>query len=536
MDFVIATEAVRKQPIAPFVLGVMAVMITFAFRYWAGELLSGYPFLSFLPAVMLAAFLGGFWPGFLCALLSGLLVQTFFVGSFSPIPDTRAQWWGLVLFILNAGVIVWLLDLIIRSFRNQLVLKNQLQAANDELERRVAERTSQLREEMDQRTAAEGHLRHLQKIETIGQLTGGIAHDFNNMLAIVIGNLDLARRRLQGAEDPRLVQSITNAMDGARKASELTARLLAFARRQPLEPQPLELNKIVGGMSEMLRRTLGEQIEIETVIAGGLWRAHVDPSQLENAIVNLAVNARDAMPAGGKLTIEASNAELDERYAREHYEVKAGQYVLLSVTDTGTGMSPETIEKAFDPFYTTKEPGKGTGLGLSQVFGFVKQSGGHVKIYSEISRGTTIKIYLPRLLGFTDQERRINQVPTPQGRPADIVLVVEDDPDVRRVAVESLKELNYTVISADSPEAALAIINENKDITLLMTDIVMPGMNGRQLAELAVKKLPSLRVLYITGYTRNAVVHNGVLDPGVHLLGKPFTLETLAHKLRDVLG
>ncbi len=368
MDFVLSTERVRKRPVAPYLLGVVAVLITFAFRFWAGELLSGYPFLSFLPAVMLAAFLGGFWPGILCAVLSGLLVQTFFVGgSHLPLPENRAQWWGLALFLINAGFIVWLLDVIIRSFRNQLVLKDQLQTLNEELELRVAERTSELRSEIDQRATAEAHLRHLQKIETIGQLTGGIAHDFNNMLAIVIGNLDLARRRLQGSEDPRLPQSITNAMDGARKASELTARLLAFARRQPLEPQPLELNKIVAGMSEMLRRTLGEQVEIETVVAGGLWRAHADPSQFENAIVNLAVNARDAMPAGGKLTIETGNAELDERYAREHYEVTAGQYVLLSVTDTGTGMSPETIEKAFDPFYTTKEPGKGTGLGLSQM-------------------------------------------------------------------------------------------------------------------------------------------------------------------------
>jgi signal transduction histidine kinase/CheY-like chemotaxis protein len=394
----------------------------------------------------------------------------------------------------------------------------------------------ELREESKDRQAAQTQVRQLQKMEAVGQLTGGIAHDFNNMLAIVIGSLDLARRRLTGAEDRRLSECIDHATQGAQRAATLTARLLAFARQQPLDPKVIDANKLVGGMSEMLRRTLGASISIETVLAGGLWKICADPAQVENAIVNLAVNARDAMPDGGKLTIETANADLDERYARTHDEVTAGQYVMLSLTDTGCGMPSDVIERAFDPFYTTKAIGRGTGLGLSQIFGFVKQSRGHVKIYSEVGRGTTVKLYLPRYRGEDAQVTtdRADQ-PVTGGRPDEIVLVVEDEAQVRHMSVDALRELGYTVLQAANGEEALRQLGGVSEIDLLFTDIVMPGMTGRQLADRALRERPDLKILYTTGYTRNAIVHNGIVDEGVSFLTKPFTLDALARKIREVL-
>jgi signal transduction histidine kinase/ActR/RegA family two-component response regulator len=412
-----------------------------------------------------------------------------------------------------------------------------LRIANAQLEQRVAERTAALQAEVAERAAAEAQIRQMQKMESIGQLTGGIAHDFNNMLAVVIGSLDMARRRLTGAESAQLTRYLDNATDGARRASVLTARLLAFSRQQPLEPQALDANTLVGGMSELLRRTLGEAVRVETVLGGGLWRAFADPAQLESATVNLCVNARDAMPGGGKLTIETANAELDDRYARAHAEVEAGQYVLICVTDTGTGMAPEVAERAFDPFYTTKGVGKGTGLGLSQVFGFVKQSGGHVKIYSEIGQGTTVRVYLPRHLGeAAAAENPTIAAPLRAGSPETIVLVVEDEDQVRHMTVDALRELGYTVVQASDGNQALEQLRVQPRIDLMFTDIVMPDMTGRVLADRAQVERPDLKVLYTTGYTRNAVVHNGVLDPGVAFLPKPFTLDALALKVSEVLS
>jgi CheY-like chemotaxis protein/nitrogen-specific signal transduction histidine kinase len=389
---------------------------------------------------------------------------------------------------------------------------------------------------MAEHASAQAQVRQLQKMETIGQLTGGVAHDFNNMLAIIVGSLDLAQRRLNGKEDPRLLNSIQSARDGAQRAAVLTARLLAFSRQQPLAPEIIDANKLVGGMSELLRRMLGEQIRIEAVLAGGLWPTFADLSQLENAILNLSVNARDAMPDGGHLTIETANTELDDRYARMHQEVEAGQYVMISITDTGIGMSPEVLERAFDPFYTTKGPGKGTGLGLSQVYGYVKQSRGHIKIYSEIDRGTTVKIYLPRHVGSGDARFSApSMTPIPQGSVDDTILVVEDDQSVREMTAESLRELGYSVLQAAGGPEALDVL-QNERVDLIFTDIVMPQMNGRQLADAVMERWPEIRVLYTTGYTRNAIVHNGVLDHGVSLLAKPFSLEQLAHKVREVLN
>lgn len=408
-----------------------------------------------------------------------------------------------------------------------------IEQARDEA--RLAAATAQA--EILAREQAETQLRQMHKMESIGQLTGGIAHDFNNMLAIIIGSLDLAERRIQ--RDPeKALQSIETAREGAQRAATLTARLLAFSRQQPLAPVSIDANRLVSGMSELLHRTLGEHIAVETVLAGGLWNTFADPSQLENAILNLAVNARDAMFEGGRLTIETANSHLDEAYAASRQEVAPGQYVVICVTDTGTGMTKEIAERAFEPFFTTKGIGKGTGLGLSQVFGFVKQSGGHIAIYSEVDEGTTVKLYLPRHIGPAAEKapNTSSGETLPQGRSDEVILVVEDEQRVRHFTVDALRELGYTTISAANGLDGLEIIRQQPQISLLLTDIVMPHMNGRKLAEAASEIMPDMLVLYTTGYTRNAVVHNGVLDPGVELLPKPFTIAQLAHKVRLVMG
>ena len=432
---------------------------------------------------------------------------------------------GLIvgLLVVLATGLIW-----IRSSRRQI---KDMRMARDEA-RAVS---AALREENAAREEAEGQVRQMQKMDSIGQLTGGIAHDFNNMLAIVIGNLDLAARRLASDAD-KARRCIANAREGAERAATLTARLLAFSRQQPLAPDPIDANKLVTSMSELLRRALGEQISIETVLAGGLWRSHADTGQLENAIVNLAVNARDAMPDGGKLTIETANAHLDDAYAATRSEVAPGQYVLICVSDTGAGMAPDVIERAFDPFFTTKPVGKGTGLGLSQVFGFVKQSGGHIAIYSEIGEGTTVKLYLPRYFGSVEDAKPVQgSEDMPLGRVGEIILVVEDEQRVRHFSVDALRELGYTALSAASGIDALRILDEHPSIALLFTDVVMPEMDGRRLADAAREKRPDLRVLYTTGYTRNAVVHNGRLDAGVNLLAKPYSIAQLARKIRAAL-
>ncbi|KEZ17509.1 Histidine kinase,histidine kinase,Response regulator receiver domain protein precursor [Sphingobium yanoikuyae] len=403
--------------------------------------------------------------------------------------------------------------------------------------RALADANDRLVGEAEQRTAMEAQVRQLQKMESIGQLTGGIAHDFNNMLAVVIGSLDMARRRLPANIDRRISNGLDNATEGAQRAAQLTARLLAFSRQQPLAPQSTDVNKLVGGMSDMLRRTIGERVRVESVLAGGLWRASIDPGQLEAAILNLCVNGRDAMPDGGRLTVETGNAYLDDAYAAAHAEVIPGQYVLVSVTDSGTGMTPDVVERAFDPFFTTKGVGKGTGLGLSQVFGFVRQSHGHVKIYSEPGQGSTIKIYLPRHYGVpvADPVAPAIALDLPRAQGDEIILVVEDEDRVRHMSVDSLRELGYTIVQAADGEQALAMLAIEPRVDLLFTDIVMPGINGRILADRARADRPELRVLYTTGYTRNAIVHNGMLDPGVAFLAKPFTMDQLAGKVRQVL-
>jgi signal transduction histidine kinase len=414
-----------------------------------------------------------------------------------------------------------------------------LTKANEELAKRAADLAKTnllLEQQIHEREQAEEALRQAQKMEAIGQLTGGIAHDFNNLLQVILGNLDLMRRHIP-PEPKNFERMFDGVQRAAERASALTAQMLAFARRQPLAPRPADVNKLVGGMSNLLHRTLGESIAIETILAAGLWRVSADTNQLENALLNLALNARDAMPQGGRLTIETQNASLDEEYSTLNERVEPGHYVLIAVTDTGTGMPKEVMAKAFEPFFTTKEVGHGTGLGLSQVYGFVKQSGGHVKIDSKPGEGTTLKIYLPRLV---DTGAELDTTVTLKGMPRasqqELVLLVEDDDDVRTNSVQMLRELGYQVVAVADGHAALRILDAKPSIRLLFTDVGLPGgLNGRELADDVRRRRPELPILFTTGYARSAILHHGRLDPGIDLVAKPFTQAMLATKLRQML-
>lgn len=375
-----------------------------------------------------------------------------------------------------------------------------------------------------------------QKMEAVGQLSGGIAHDFNNLLMIVLGNLETAQRHAREADNPNLQRAINNAMRGATRAASLTQRLLAFSRRQALDPKPLDINRFLVGAAEFLNRSLGETIEVETAGAAGLWTVEVDSNQLELTLLNLAVNSRDAMLGGGKLTIEAANAVLDPEYCRSNPEVTPGQYVLLSVSDNGAGMTKDVLGRAFEPFFTTKELGHGTGLGLSQVYGFVKQSDGHVKIYSEPGQGTTVKIYLPRYFGVDKADLDVNEEPLGQGGDGECILIVEDDDDLRMYLADVVRSLGYRVAIASNGQQALDLLRDpSARVHLMLTDVVMPGMNGRELARSAANLRPDLKIIYMTGYSRNAVTHHGRLDPHLDVLQKPITQSELATRLRDAL-
>jgi PAS domain S-box-containing protein len=388
--------------------------------------------------------------------------------------------------------------------------------------------------DMTEQQATELQLRQAQKMEAIGQLTGGIAHDFNNLLTVVLGNAELLAESLKHDPDSKeLAGMIARA---AERGSELTRSLLAFARKQALEPKATDVNRLVSGMKGLLRRTLGEQVEIEFKSPGGIWPTMVDPAQLEAAVLNLAVNARDAMANGGRLTIETANVVLDDDYARQNAGASAGAFVALSVADTGTGMTPEVLARAFEPFFTTKEVGKGSGLGLSMIYGFARQSNGHIKIYSEVGHGTTVKIYLPRAsqpdLALVDDA----SATAPEGG-TETILMVEDDDMVRAFVEQQLASLGYRVIAARNGPEALETLRQQESVELLFTDVVMPGgLNGPQLAAEARRLKPNIRVLYTSGYTENAIVHQGRLDAGVELLSKPYRRTELAAKLRKVLN
>ncbi|MDR7144011.1 PAS domain S-box-containing protein [Rhizobium sp. BE258] len=404
-----------------------------------------------------------------------------------------------------------------------------LRSLNDTLEQRVAERTAELMH-------AEEQLRHSQKMEAVGQLTGGLAHDFNNLLAGISGSMELMQTRLAQGRISELDRYVTGAQGAVKRAAGLTQRLLAFSRRQTLDPKPATLNRLVSGMQDLVTRSVGPTIEVETALAGGLWTTFVDIGQLENALLNLCLNARDAMPDGGKLTIETGNRWFDERASRQR-GLSSGQYVSLCVSDTGTGMTPDVVERAFDPFFTTKPTGQGTGLGLSMVHGFAGQSGGTARIYSELGKGTMICIYLPRHLGDAETADDMSSpTVTPRASGHETILVVDDEPLVRMVAVEILEELGYHVLEADDGMSAMRIMNSGQPIDLLVTDVGLPGgMNGRQLADAIRATRPDLRVLFVTGYAENAVLNHGHLDHGMHVMTKPFLGDAFARRVKDLL-
>ncbi|RDV01958.1 hybrid sensor histidine kinase/response regulator [Undibacter mobilis] len=405
--------------------------------------------------------------------------------------------------------------------------------------RREAIVNAQLRQEAARRQSTELALRQAQKMDAVGRLTGGIAHDFNNLLTAIIGNIELALRR-NTSTDARVANSLNAIRQASMRAATLVQRLLTFSRQHPQEVKAVNVNRLVNEMSEILHRAIGETVRVETVLASGLWNTALDPNQLESAILNLAVNARDAMPDGGRLTIETSNAYLDETYVRQSgAEVEAGQFVLVAVSDTGTGMSLDVRDRAFDPFFTTKPAGAGSGLGLSMVYGFVKQSHGHIQIYSEIGQGTSIKMYFPRLSdpsAFPAWEDSAEPIAPGSGEHSEAILLVEDDADVSRFVVDALSDIGYRVTHAATAAEALEKIKTMPDIALLFTDVILPGgMNGRELANAVKRTHPNLPVLFATGYTRNAIIHHGRLDSDVDLLTKPFTTEALAKKLREML-
>jgi len=402
----------------------------------------------------------------------------------------------------------------------------ELAALAASLHERVAQRTAELLRTQDA-------LRQSQKMEAIGNLTGGVAHDFNNLLQVISGNLQLLSEDVAGS--PRAGRRVQNALEGVARGSKLAAQLLAFGRRQPLAPKVVNVGRFIRNMDDLLRRTLGEGIDVETVIAGGLWNTLIDPGNIENALLNLAINARDAMGGTGRLTIEAGNAYLDAAYVDAHDEVTAGQYVLLAVTDTGEGIDPAIVDKVFDPFFTTKPEGRGTGLGLSMVYGFVKQSAGHIKVYSEPGHGTTVKLYLPRTTQTEDIIVDTDTGPVTGGN--ETILVAEDDEAVRETVVAMLADLGYRVVKARDASGALSIIDSGIPIDLLFTDVVMPGaLKSTELARRARERIPGIAVLFTSGYTENSIVHGGRLDQGVELLGKPYSRETLARRLRQLFA
>ena len=406
-----------------------------------------------------------------------------------------------------------------------------LRTLNETLEQRVDERTAAL-------LNAEEALRQAQKMEAVGQLTGGLAHDFNNILAGISGSLELMKVRLAQGRIADIERHLAGAQSAVKRAAALTQRLLAFSRRQTLDPTPADLNRIVAGMHDLIGRSVGPSIAVETIAAGGLWNTFVDVGQLENALLNLCINARDAMPHGGRLTIETANRWLDDLAAAQR-GVAAGQYVSLCVSDTGTGMTPDVVARAFDPFFTTKPTGQGTGLGLSMVYGFAGQSGGAVRIYSELGQGATVCIYLPRHTGEGgDDDPALHEELPPGAAPGSkTILVVDDEPLVRMVTVEVLEDLGYNVLEAEDGPSALRLVNACPEIDLLLTDVGLPnGMNGRQLADAIRAPRPDLPVLFVTGYAENAVLNHGHLERGMQVLTKPFAAEVLARRVRELVG
>ena len=407
-------------------------------------------------------------------------------------------------------------------------LIRRVREANETLEHRVEERTAEL-------TEAHEALRQAQKMEAVGQLTGGIAHDFNNLLAGISGSLEIIERRLSEGRIEGLDRFISGAQTSAQRAAALTQRLLAFSRRQTLDPKPTDVNRLVFGMEDLISRTVGPAIKVEVVGAAGLWPAKVDPAQLESALLNLAINARDAMPEGGRLTIETANKWLDGRGAQER-DLSPGQYLSICVTDSGTGIPKDLVDRIFDPFFTTKPIGQGTGLGLSMIHGFVRQSGGQIRVYSEPGQGTTMCLYLPRYAGEVADESDELKAEIMEAGAGEVVLVIDDEPTVRMLIVETLVEAGYTPLEAEDGPSGLKILQSDARIDLLITDVGLPGgMNGRQVADAARTSRPDLKVLFVTGFAENAAVGNGHLDPGMEVITKPFVMADLANRITDLI-
>ena len=413
----------------------------------------------------------------------------------------------------------------------------EMAAANEKLRGEIFERSiaeERLRSEIHERARAEEQLRQASKMEAVGRLTGGLAHDFNNLLTVVMGNVEAMQRKLKDGGDEKIKNYADFAMQGAKRAAALTKRLLAFSRGQPLDPELVNANELVSSMTELFARTLGEKVSLKTAIVENLWTIEVDPNQFEASLLNLVVNARDAMPKGGSLTIETSNVKLDAAYAEKHEGVVPGEYVAITVSDTGMGMSPETLARVFEPFFTTKPAGEGTGLGLSQLYGFVKQSGGHVSLESIVGSGTKVSLYLPRALG---ESAALANGRKPQGAESDrnTVLIVEDDDDVRQYAVSLFRELGYGVLEAADGTAALRILESRPEVRFMFTDVGLPGdYNGKELADEARRRRPYLRVLYTTGYARTDILRQGRLDANAQVVTKPFTFDELSTKVRAV--
>jgi signal transduction histidine kinase/CheY-like chemotaxis protein len=537
------TATLRDNLAAGGAFAMATVALALLARLLFPGAIGGFPFLAFIPPILVTSFVCGWRAGLIAAVLGALARWYFYVPATSAVFEgpSNPSLFNLWLYTFAVIVILTLVGVMHLAFRDFSLSERAREILNAKLEMRVLERTEaleaanqRLRDEAASRAAAEAQIRQMQKMEAVGLLTGGIAHDFNNMLAIVVGSLDIAKRHLMGDRE-KAERFIANAMEGAQRGAQLTARLLAFSRQQPLDPRPLDTNALIRDMSDLLTRSIGESIRLETVLAPDLWATFSDASQLENAVINLCVNSRDAMPEGGRLTLETANVTLDDAYAAANMDAKPGDFVMIAVADSGSGMAPEVIARAFDPFFTTKDTGKGTGLGLSQVYGFVRQSEGHVSIESRLGVGTTIRIFLPRYRGLLPPVAVASRdVPASRNNP-ELVLVVEDEERVRSMSVEALRSLGYSVIAADGPEHALGLVESGIAPHLLFTDVVMPGMSGRVLAERVKAKLPDIKVLFTTGYSRAAALEDGTLDRRMALLSKPFTIEQLATKIRNAL-
>jgi signal transduction histidine kinase/ActR/RegA family two-component response regulator len=535
------TAALRDNLAAGYAFALATVALALLARFLLAGELGGFPFITFIPAILLTSFICGWRAGALAALLGAAARWYFLI----PVPASTIAsgipvGLGFWMYAIAVIIILTLVGAMHSAFRDFATSEEQRKRLNAELEMRVDERTEalaaanqRLLDEAASRAAAEAQIRQLQKMEAVGRLTGGIAHDFNNMLAIVVGSLDIAKRHLM-TDRAKAERFIDNALEGARRGAHLTSRLLAFSRQQPLDPRPLDINDLVRDMSDLLRRSIGESIRLETVLCTDLWRTFADVSQLESAVVNLCVNSRDAMPDGGNLVLETGNSPLDDAHAAA-LDARAGDYVSIAVTDSGSGMSPEVLARAFDPFFTTKSTGKGTGLGLSQVYGFVKQSDGHVRIESQLGKGTTVRIYLPRYFGTVQPVATAPRAAQPSLSNRETVLVVEDEDRVRSMTVEALMNLGYSVIAAAGPEQALDLVAGGTTPHLLFTDVVMPGMNGHALADRLKQGRPELKVLFTTGYVRGAELYDGILDRSAAFLPKPFTIDQLAAKVRSTL-